>query len=533
STAARGSRPMSHQTTRGLSERAASVRKSIHHRAALRASARATRVRRQRASHRAACGGNCESGAPRASCVQRIASGDRGTRQRSSSSPRSKGRKRARSSRVRAPSAAHTSTTSLLASSSAGGWTTNASLQPHFTPSRGRPTGLSASDWPACSNRSNARRGRARVERERSALTPAIGVAIRSRHGDADVAPRRGADWRTFGDDERGIHRRVEDGECLRVVFDAPKIRIGGEQSPHTASGERAPEFAWHEHRQRAAGREELERSLDEQRGDVDLGGKAACRAGEHRARIPGRGPRDAEIAPVDLPLCGRDAVHAHPGRIADDKIESTARGDVGEVYAEGERQRTTGGDSPAKGSQLRGRAAKLIRGAPLDGGIPAPGPEQIAATSCDDQIAATLSHELELAVEHRDGARAFGALERSGERDLANAGCTTVSLAKMSERRRRAGVHVALGERPAGQRVTDADIAIEVGKRYDGGWIALGAFDDDGEPETKLREPHRGRVDVDAEDRAREHVATDGGEVASIAELNTQFGETLERVHE
>src|SRR6185437_4537025 len=46
-------------------------------------------------------------------------------------------------------------------------------------------------------------------------------------------------------------------------------------------------------------------------------------------------------------------------------------------------------------------------------------------------------------------------------------------------------------------------------------------------------REPHRGRVDVDAEDRAREHVATDGGEVASIAEPNTQFRETLERVYE
>src|SRR6185437_15404697 len=115
--------------------------------------------------------------------------------------------------------------------------------------------------------------------------------------------------------------------------------------------------------------------------------------------------------------------VHAYPGRIADDKIKSAARGDVGEVHAEAERQRATGCDPPAKRSQLRGRAAKLIRGAPFDGGSPAPGAEQVAAAARDDQIAATFSHELELGAEHRDGARPFGVLEGAAGQVLRKAG--------------------------------------------------------------------------------------------------------------
>ena len=142
---ARGVRPMSAHTTRAREGAAAPIRKSDHHRVPGLRSVRAANRSRHRPSRRAARGGSDFSGAPLSSCVQMSHSLARPVLHGVVLSPRRSGRRSERSTGSSLPF------TSLRRN-------TNASLQPHFTPSCGGPNGLSASGWPARTRRSNAAR---------------------------------------------------------------------------------------------------------------------------------------------------------------------------------------------------------------------------------------------------------------------------------------------------------------------------------------------------------------------------------------
>src|SRR5207253_2613107 len=91
----------------------------------------------------------------------------------------------------------------------------------------------------------------------------------------------------------------------------------------------------WRMHRDLRLG--ERVRPLHEQRREIDLRSKADAGAGCQRARTP----RSTAIAGVVSTQCGAralgDPVNAHPWWIADDDVETTRAGDVGEMRRERE----------------------------------------------------------------------------------------------------------------------------------------------------------------------------------------------------
>ncbi len=128
----------------------------------------------------------------------------------------------------------------------------------------------------------------------------------------------------------------------------------------------------------------------------------------------------------------------------------------------------------------------------------------------------------------------AFHAVERALEGMFPRTARAGVSFAELGEART-SGCPRANGgiERIAGEGVANADMSIEVGEWGDEHWVADVAIDDDGQPESELAEPDGGRVDVDAEDRLREHVASDLPHRARVAEFGAERGKLLEDVDE
>ena len=171
----------------------------------------------------------------------------------------------------------------------------NASLQPHLTPSCGRPSGDWASGRPVASQRDRrrvARRAagastaRRRSRRDASALRSACATRASRCRGDARRRPS--ASTRApvsraacASNDQRRIDRGVERRRRVREVLERRTVRLGVEQSAHAAAGERAPQL--HGQQQsavRPAGASSSHRSLDEQRRDVDLRRESAAGAG-------------------------------------------------------------------------------------------------------------------------------------------------------------------------------------------------------------------------------------------------------------
>ena len=158
---------------------------------------------------------------------------------------------------------------------------------------------------------------------------------------------------------------------------------------------------------------------------------------------------------------------------------------------------------------------------------------EQITTTSRDDEIATAKLERRQVCVERDQRASSLGAIKLVAERFFSRAARVGVSLAESAERGAAAKANVVVAEGSAGQRIADANVSIEVRERQNGGGVALVALDDDGEPEAKLAQPDGRWVDVDAEDRSGDDVATDRAHRSLVAALRANRRDTLERVNE
>ncbi len=158
---------------------------------------------------------------------------------------------------------------------------------------------------------------------------------------------------------------------------------------------------------------------------------------------------------------------------------------------------------------------------------------EQVAAAEHGDHIAPLGAVPPRRRIEQRERQRAFRALERAVQRALAYAGRARVSLAQHADRRAAAHGHALARERGTRQRVAHPDVAIEIRERGHGERIALAALDHHREPEPELAEPHRGRIQVHAEDRARQELTADRRDRPFVAEPLGERRHRFERVHE
>ena len=90
--------------------------------------------------------------------------------------------------------------------------------------------------------------------------------------------------------------RRRRTTRRFGMILDANERRLVVDQTTHAAAGERSPQFDGQEQRECRAGREQSRRSLDEQRGDVDLRRESATRSGVSRTGFPRCTTRDVEL---------------------------------------------------------------------------------------------------------------------------------------------------------------------------------------------------------------------------------------------
>ena len=367
----------------------------------------------------------------------------------------------------------------------------NASLNPHFTPSIGRPIALSASGRPA--SRSDRRRGGHRAE----------GAATARRRMSSNAspcgrsAPRRASCCRDDAlrhapsSGERVAHSRVSLRRfAQRSATDRRRRRtcpahrrnprraaarcLGAEQATHAAAGERTPQLDGNQQRETSAWREKSNRSLDEQRRDVDLRGEAATGAGRRRRQAP-TPRRDATYVPrrksarcSTATLCSRTqgglpTMRSNPPRAATsakcvEKEKGSAPPDGDAACAARDTLRRRAGGAPADVLSSRdGRYRSPNRSRP-----------RRAATRSRRRCGERRRARRSIAAER---ALALGAIQLPRERRPSSAplsarsvGAARRALEPPPERRS------VVREGVAGERVADADVAIEIGQRQHGG---------------------------------------------------------------
>ena len=223
--------------------------------------------------------------------------------------------------------------------------------------------------------------------------------------------------------------------------------------------------------------------------------------------------------------------MRSNPRWIAEHKIEAPGRRHLREMRREGERKRTTIAEASerracrperlahrverAAGGRI-GNARRLeeIGGARREQELPPLGGETLHPLRCSD-----------------DGTLPFGAVERASQRTLADTVRSRVPQAQGCEARTVGDCSVAEAE--SGECVSFAHVAVEIGQGREPHGVVAVVLHHDGEPEAKLAEPDRRGIDVDAEDRAGEHVATHGDQRAHVPPCDAERRDRLERVHE
>jgi hypothetical protein len=83
--------------------------------------------------------------------------------------------------------------------------------------------------------------------------------------------------------EEGRVYGSVEQRRRIGPIVQLGDPRLGGEQFPDAASGERAPHFGGEEQRERPTRVQKPERPLDEECGNIDL--RREARAGARRGR--------------------------------------------------------------------------------------------------------------------------------------------------------------------------------------------------------------------------------------------------------
>ncbi len=158
---------------------------------------------------------------------------------------------------------------------------------------------------------------------------------------------------------------------------------------------------------------------------------------------------------------------------------------------------------------------------------------EQVAPTVRDEYVAPFRRDGAELVADRCDNVCTLGALEPAQAGRLAMSRRASVTLAKSAQLFAVARNDLGRPERATGEGITRANVSVEIRQRRDGEGVVHLALDHHRQPEPQLAEPDRCRVDVHAENRAREDVATDRAEVAAVAKRRPQRRDPLERVHE
>lgn len=141
------------------------------------------------------------------------------------------------------------------------------------------------------------------------------------------------------------------------------QLRFARHETAQPTARERAPQLHGDQQREGAARREQANRSLDEQRGDVDLRGESAAGAGRRSAGFPRRRARDLEVAAKLGALLRREPMKSNPRRIADDETEPTAQPDVREEHGKREWKCAASGDAPPHRSERRRTSSQVDDG--------------------------------------------------------------------------------------------------------------------------------------------------------------------------
>jgi hypothetical protein len=227
-----------------------------------------------------------------------------------------------------------------------------------------------------------------------------------------------------------------------------------------------------------------------------------------------------------------RNAMQPHPRWIAEDDVEAACCADVRKLGGEIECDRPATRDRGAFAAKVARHAFEFVEArAHCRAGLDACA-EQITAAQRGDDIAASAGNVGESRIDGPSRRVAFRDGERAGERALANSGRARVSLAQTRERMRRAR-GCGHDECIARERITHANLRVEIRQRRDTMRVNPRCFDHDRKPEAQFAEPDGGGFAINAEQLARENVATDRGGVARIAAPQAQIGERLEGVHE
>src|SRR6266581_5183581 len=195
--------------------------------------------------------------------------------------------------------------------------------------------------------------------------------------------------------------------------------------------------------------------------------------------------------------------MHSDPRRIAYHQVEAICGGDVGEVRAEGEGKRSAfsqGFDflsriTQAPTNAFESEACRVIRRMPQS--------KQVSPPQQHQQLLALGGEANSATRKDIDCCRPLEPVESASQGEFAGPGRSHVSAAKAGQPATARNA-AAIVESGTSERISDADVPVEIRQRRDSHWIWLVALDDNRQPQAQLAEPHRHRIEIDAEYRRR-----------------------------
>ena len=332
-------------------------------------------------------------------------------------------------------------------------------------------------------------------------------------------------------EERRGIDDRIEARRPRDPFLERKQCSALQQQPANATASERRPELGRQQERDHAAGARELHRPLGEDRCEVSLRGEAASGPGRLRTRLPRGLPKSHEPFAQCLAHRWRDVMWPHPRRIAHDDIESPSTRDLGKVRREREGERAAVAE-PAQG-RARGteRLAHGRERSPCRSGRRAPRLEEVRGARRKQQLAPLSGIECDPLRDRENSALPLGDVKRGRQRALARSARAHVA----QPQRRKTGAIRDDGVREGVTRecVPFAHVPVEVRQRREAHRIVAVVLYDHREPESQLAEPDCGGVDVHAEDRPREHLASHHTGCATVAAGDAQCCDRLQRVHE
>ena len=285
------------------------------------------------------------------------------------------------------------------------------------------------------------------------------------------------------------------------------------------ASRDGAPEFGREQEGHDAVGSRQFQSALSERNGDIRLDAEGTSAGGVSCDR----GESCAEVGACR----GVEVVRADPGWVADDQVEATVSGGVGEVRAELEVDGASIIQSSQSASVLREQRAHGGEAPSLGGGESCAGAEERSFACRSEQIRAFVVECGYRAQRQFACVVAFQCIDACRGRFLLRSCAGGVVLSECGQASR-PGEWLVI-ECVMAQGIADVDVVVQVRERRDLSCVGRVVVDDDGEPEPEFAEPDGHRCDVDAEDGCREDVASDRGGRAWIAELLAECREAFE----